>query len=73
MVALFVLDPTLRSASGSPRLAFAWRCLRDLDDRLGGALVVRAGRPEDVVPALIAEIGAASVHVSADYGPYGSA
>ncbi|MGX7825491.1 cryptochrome/photolyase family protein [Actinokineospora sp. 24-640] len=70
-LALFVLDDALRGPSGAPRLAFLYRCLRALDEQLGGRLVVLHGDPVDVVPRLAKEIGAGSVHVSADTGPYG--
>jgi deoxyribodipyrimidine photo-lyase len=68
---LFVLDDRLRGPSGTPRLAFLYRCLRELEERTGGALRVLTGRPEDVVPRLAAETGAATVHVSSDHAPYG--
>jgi deoxyribodipyrimidine photo-lyase len=68
---LFVLDDALRGPSGPARLAFLYRCLRELDGALDGRLVVARGRPEDVVPRIAAEVGAGSVHVSADFGPYG--
>ncbi|MDQ2826384.1 MAG: DNA photolyase family protein [Actinomycetota bacterium] len=73
VVALFVLDPALRGPAGAPRIAFLYRCLRALDDSLGGRLVVREGDPAEVVPAVAAEVGADEVHVSADFGPYGRA
>jgi deoxyribodipyrimidine photo-lyase len=71
VVALFVLDDRLRLASGAPRLAFLYRTLRALDEQLDGRLVVRTGDPVDVVPAVAAEVEAASVHIGADAGPYG--
>jgi deoxyribodipyrimidine photo-lyase len=76
VVALFVLDDALRRPSGAPRLAFLYRTLRVLDEQLrarGGGLTVRRGKPENVVPAVARECGAASVHISADFGPYGAA
>src|SRR5277367_5881477 len=76
VTALFVLDDALRKPSGAPRLAFLYRSLRQLDTDLrehGGALVVRHGHPENVVPAVAREVGASAVHVSADFGPYGAA
>ncbi|HST64065.1 MAG TPA: deoxyribodipyrimidine photo-lyase [Mycobacteriales bacterium] len=68
---LFVLDDALRGPSGAPRLAFLYRCLRALDDSLGGRLVVVPGKPENVLPRLFREVEASSVHVAADFGPYG--
>jgi deoxyribodipyrimidine photo-lyase len=76
VVALFVLDPALLDPAGAPRVAFLYRTLRGLDAALrehGGRLVVRRGDPVRVVPEVVAEAGAGSVHVSADFGPYGSA
>jgi deoxyribodipyrimidine photo-lyase len=68
---VFVLDDALRRPSGAPRIAFLYRCLRALDEALDGRLVVLRGRPEDVVPRLVRDVGAGSVHVAADFGPYG--
>ena len=72
VVGLFVLDDVLRVPSGSARLAFLYRCLRELNDSLGGRLVVRTGDPVQVVPAVAREVKAEAVHISADYGPYGA-
>lgn len=68
---LFVLDERLGAPSGNARLAFMYRCLRDLDEQLDGRLLVVRGDPVDVVPRVVAAVGADSVHVSADFGPYG--
>ena len=73
VVGLFVLDDALRRPSGSARIAFLYRCLRELDEQLGGRLVVRHGDPVNVVTAVAKEVGAETVHISADYGPYGAA
>ncbi len=75
VTALFVLDDALRKPSGAPRIAFLYRTLRALDEDLrahGGQLVVRRGAPANVVPKVVRELGATSVHVSADFGPYGA-
>lgn len=72
---LFVIDPALMGPAGLARRVFLLRTLDDMDRRLqglGGRLVVRAGRPEDVVPEVARSTGASEVHVSADFGPYGS-
>ncbi|MDP9115778.1 MAG: DNA photolyase family protein [Actinomycetota bacterium] len=74
VVALYVLDPALLKPAGPARIAFLYRSLRSLDDDLrglGGRLVLRRGRPATVVPALVREVAATAVHVTADYGPYG--
>lgn len=76
VVALFVLDDALLRPSGAARVAFLYRTLRELDRDLrayGGRLVVRHGRPEQVVPEVVAQCAAGSVHISADFGPYGVA
>ena len=55
VVALFVLDDALRLPSGAPRIALLYRTLRALDAQLrehGGALTVRRGLLENVVPAV---------------------
>jgi deoxyribodipyrimidine photo-lyase len=70
-LALFVLDPALLEPSGPRRTTFLYRCLRELDDALGGRLLVVRGDPADVVPRIAKAVGASSVHVAADFGPYG--
>ena len=70
---LFVLDDALRGPSGAPRLAFLYRCLRELEERTDGRLRVLTGRPEDVVPRVAREVAATGVHVSSDHAPYGRA
>jgi deoxyribodipyrimidine photo-lyase len=75
---LFVLDPTLITGRWrSPnRTWFMLASLAELAASLeaaGSVLVVRVGRPELVVPAFAAEVGARTVHVSRDYAPYGRA
>lgn len=71
VVPLFVLDPALLDRSGLPRRAFLSNALAGLDASMSGALVVRAGDPVDVVPALAEEVGAESVYVAGDFAPYG--
>jgi deoxyribodipyrimidine photo-lyase len=72
-LALFVLDPALLGPSGPARRTFLFRALRSLDQALGGRLLVLKGDPTDVLPRVAAAAGAATVHVAADYGPYGAA
>jgi deoxyribodipyrimidine photo-lyase len=73
VVALFVLDDALWVASGAARRAFLLRCLRALDESIGGRLVVRRGDPVEVVRDTAAEVGAADVFCAEDFGPYGGA
>ena len=71
VVPLFVADPALLAAAGAPRLAALHQALAGLREATDGALVVRSGRPEEVVPAVTREAGATAVHVSAETTPYG--
>ena len=58
---------------GGPRRTVLYRCLRALDESLGGRLLVVRGDPADVVPRVAAAVDAPQVHVAADFGPYGRA
>ena len=73
VVGVFCLDEQLIGPAGPTRVAFLHRCLRALDDAMEGNLVVRGGDPAAVIPALAVEVDAASVHLAADFGPYGRA
>ncbi|GAB2567908.1 deoxyribodipyrimidine photo-lyase [Microlunatus antarcticus] len=72
---LFVSDPVLRRSAGHGRAAWLTAAVADLDrvlwDAGGPGLTVLEGRPEEVVPRLAAAVDAPTVHVSADFGPYG--
>ena len=68
---LFVLDPVLLGSAGAPRKAYLSRSLAALDDSLDGRLVIRTGDPATVVPEVAREVGATTVHVSAECTPYG--
>src|SRR5436309_3458546 len=70
-LALYVLDPALLEPSGPRRRTFLFRCLRALDESLGGKLLVVRGDPADVVPRIAAAVGATTVHTAADFNPYG--
>lgn len=71
VLACYVLDPRLRASSGARRLQYLYDALRELRGGLDGRLLVTRGEPESRIPALVKEIGATSVHVSADFAPYG--
>jgi deoxyribodipyrimidine photo-lyase len=68
---VFVFDERLWGPSGNPRRRFLLDCLADLGEQTGGALVLRSGDPAQVLPRLATEVGASSVHVTGDAGPYG--
>lgn len=70
VVPLFVVDPAFRQA-GAPRRAYLQEALASLDRSIDGAMVYRYGDPTVVVPQFAAEVGAASVFVSRDFGVYG--
>ena len=71
VLACYVLDPRLEASAGPRRLQFLYDSLRELRDGLDGRLLVTRSRPETRIPALVKEIGATSVHVSADFSPFG--
>jgi deoxyribodipyrimidine photo-lyase len=73
VVPLFVLDDALRGPAGASRLAFLYRCLRELEERTDGRLRLMTGRPEEVVPRVAREVAATGVHISSDHAPYGRA
>ena len=72
---LFVLDPALWRPAGAARQAYLLRSLRahggDIEQR-GGRLHVRRGDPVDEVLRAARSAGASTVHVSADFAPYGA-
>ncbi|CAM3955872.1 deoxyribodipyrimidine photo-lyase [Nocardioides marinus] len=72
---LFVLDPALWGPAGPSRRAYLAASLRSLDaslrQRRSGLSVVRGDPVRRVVLAAKA-VGADTVHVAADFGPYGS-
>jgi deoxyribodipyrimidine photo-lyase len=75
VIPVFCFDDGLlagRHASGS-RTQFLLECLGELDQGLrerGSRLFVRRGRPQQELPALAREVGASTVHLSADVGPF---
>ncbi|MBB5164705.1 deoxyribodipyrimidine photolyase [Mycobacterium sp. AZCC_0083] len=71
VLACYVLDSRLEGSAGPRRLQFLYDSLRELRDGLDGRLLITRGRPEIRIPALVKEIGAISVHVSADFSPFG--
>lgn len=73
VIPLFILDPALWQPSGPIRQAYLAASLTALSQSLSGALHLREGDPREVLPALVQATGATSVHLAADYGPYGQA
>lgn len=79
VVCLWVVDPEIlsrRHHRAPSRLRFLRAGLQELDALLrarGVPLLVRRGRPEDVVPAVAREAGAQAVHHAAEVSPLGRA
>ncbi|MFL6070691.1 MAG: deoxyribodipyrimidine photo-lyase, partial [Actinomycetes bacterium] len=69
---LFVIDPALWTTAGAARREYLRHSLAALNTLMDNNLVLRAGNPVDVVPGVAREVGASAVHISADFGPYGS-
>ncbi len=70
VVGLYVLDPRLLAAAG-PRARRLVSSLAAFQEATDGALVIRTGDPEVVVPQFAAQVGAGQVHISAETRPYG--
>ena len=68
---LFVVDDALVAASGANRRSFLAGSLASLDEQLDGALALRRGRPDQVVPAFAGEVGARTVFATGDTAPFG--
>jgi deoxyribodipyrimidine photo-lyase len=71
VVALFVLDRALWEGAGPVRRAWLAASLRALSEDLDGRLVLRVGDPAEVVPAVVREVQAGSVHVTRETTGYG--
>ena len=73
VVAVFVIDPRLWRPAGAARRRYLVSSLRALDESMDGHLVWLSGDSRVRIPQLVRDLGASSVHVSADFGPYGAA
>lgn len=67
---LFVVDPVFSNV-GVARRNYMFATLRDLDLRMNRCLILRHGRPVDAVVEFAQSVGAKSVHIAADFTPYG--
>jgi deoxyribodipyrimidine photo-lyase len=70
---LFVIDRVLWDGCGPARRGWLAASVRAAAASYGGRLTVRVGDPATEVAAFAAEVGADSVHVSAETTPYGAA
>jgi deoxyribodipyrimidine photo-lyase len=73
IVPVFILDKALIKTAGTKRLAYLSESLHSLDKSLAGALHVISGNYIEVLNDLMQKYDATSVHISAEYEPYGAA
>ncbi len=72
VVPLFVLDDHYWGPGASTRQAYLVRLMADFDERLEQGLHVEHGRPAEEVLRIARAVGADTVHVTADFTPYGA-
>ena len=75
IIPLFIIDPFFAKSDyvGTKRLAFLYAGLRQLDGdlrQIGSRLVVRHGRPRDILSTLLAESGASTIFAEEDFSQY---
>ena len=73
MVPLFIIEPTLMDAAAAKRRAFLLGALTELDlqlKALGSQLIVRQGPAQTALPALVDELGGASIFAHEDFSPF---
>lgn len=73
IIPVFIMDQEIAKRAGDHRRAYLADSLRALDHSLNGALHVLSGDPTKVLADLMSRKGASSVHVAAEYAPYGVA
>ncbi|MBC7463454.1 MAG: deoxyribodipyrimidine photo-lyase [Actinobacteria bacterium] len=73
IVPVFIMDEAIAKRAGDFRRAYLADSLRKLDDSLNGGLHVISGDPVKILRELQTRFDATSVHVAADYAPYGVA
>lgn len=70
---VFILDPVLLSPAPERRLNFLFRNLHELDQDLqlwGSKLIIRTGKPVEVLERLFRETGADRIYAEEDFTPY---
>ncbi len=75
VIPLFIFDPDLLDSErvGAPRVKFMLNALHALDEALrayGTRLLIRRGKPLDVLRNLVDETRAQALYFNADYSPY---
>lgn len=71
VVPLFVVDPRLWDPAGPIRQSYLVDSLNELGATIDRNLLIRHGDPRQVVREVVQASGATSVHIAADFGPYG--
>lgn len=71
VIPLFVVDPRLWEPAGPIRQSYLVSSLDALGDCIDRNLLIRHGDPQDVLPDVVRASKASSVHIAADFGPYG--
>ena len=69
---VFVIDPHVWGHTSPIRRRYLVNSLTALNATLDGHLATLFGKPQDVIPRCVHESKADSVHIAADYGPYGA-
>ena len=72
VVPVFIVDKEILAPAGPTRAAYLQATLESLAASLDGALVLRSGRPDDVLRTLAREVGATRVFATGDYANYGA-
>lgn len=70
VVPLFVVDPAFKNA-GAARTQFMFATLRSLDLQAERSVILRHADPVAEVVSFAQEVDANSVHIAADFSPYG--
>src|SRR5512143_3083514 len=73
VVPVFIVDPQLQRVKPEQRRAFLRQGLDALDESLmarGSRLVMRTGRPLEVLQSLLVESGAQAIYAEEDFTPY---
>ena len=74
VIPLFISDSNLihSPSTASQRMAFLWEGLRSLDEELkrkSSRLILRTGKPYEILLSMLAETGARKICAQRDYSP----
>lgn len=75
IIPLYIVDPVLihNQRNRGPRIAFMLGGLQTLKsdiEKAGGYLIIRTGKPVEIMLDFVKEVNATSVHFNRDYSPY---